>query len=348
MISRCLLLPNPKACWTHTDFLVFVPRLVFAVSSVTPRHVSLRLYDAQKNAVRFLWASPPGLLRPHEAAGSRPVVRRHAHPSRFRGAPGRVSALWQREARAVGVAGRQPAVHQAVRFLRRPALPRYHDPGGGRGTSPRLARGQGAGKAVHGSSLLRAWARPPAGDRHRRNLHRQRAQVPHRGQRLDARPADLVRRQGPLRGEHGRVLRVARPEKSPRIRLAVMDMWKAFRNSTEAHAPQAAILYDKFHSCNTWARPWTRSARGVRPAPGQRAPVHQGAEVHLAVALGQPHHRREKALKMLLWPTAAQQGLPAQGVVRSAVGLRARLGAAVLRQLARCLKWQRLKPREIR
>ncbi len=31
------------------------------------------------------------------------------------------------------------------------------------------------------------------------------------------------------------------------IRLAVMDMWKPFRNATEAQAPQAAILYDKFH-----------------------------------------------------------------------------------------------------
>ncbi|MGH8611513.1 MAG: ISL3 family transposase [Gammaproteobacteria bacterium] len=31
------------------------------------------------------------------------------------------------------------------------------------------------------------------------------------------------------------------------IRLAVMDMWKAFRNSTTMHAPQAAILFDKFH-----------------------------------------------------------------------------------------------------
>jgi transposase len=37
------------------------------------------------------------------------------------------------------------------------------------------------------------------------------------------------------------------PERSQGIRLAVMDMWKAFRNATEAHAPQAAILYDKFH-----------------------------------------------------------------------------------------------------
>jgi transposase len=37
------------------------------------------------------------------------------------------------------------------------------------------------------------------------------------------------------------------PQKARKIQLAVMDMWKAFRNSTEKHAPQAAILYDKFH-----------------------------------------------------------------------------------------------------
>lgn len=32
-----------------------------------------------------------------------------------------------------------------------------------------------------------------------------------------------------------------------RIRLAVMDMGKPFRASTQRHAPQAAILFDKFH-----------------------------------------------------------------------------------------------------
>jgi len=39
------------------------------------------------------------------------------------------------------------------------------------------------------------------------------------------------------------------PKKSKQIRLAVMDMWKAFRNSTlkPEHAPGAAILFDKFH-----------------------------------------------------------------------------------------------------
>ncbi len=39
------------------------------------------------------------------------------------------------------------------------------------------------------------------------------------------------------------------PKKSHKIRLAVIDMWLAFRTSTlqPEHAPQAAILFDTFH-----------------------------------------------------------------------------------------------------
>ena len=36
-------------------------------------------------------------------------------------------------------------------------------------------------------------------------------------------------------------------KKVKHISLAVMDMWKAFEKSTKKNAPQAAILYDKFH-----------------------------------------------------------------------------------------------------
>lgn len=36
-------------------------------------------------------------------------------------------------------------------------------------------------------------------------------------------------------------------ENAGEIRLAVMDMWRPFRTSTQNHAPQAAILFDKFH-----------------------------------------------------------------------------------------------------
>ena len=37
------------------------------------------------------------------------------------------------------------------------------------------------------------------------------------------------------------------PRKAARVRLAVMDMWKPFRLATARHAPQASILFDKFH-----------------------------------------------------------------------------------------------------
>jgi transposase len=36
--------------------------------------------------------------------------------------------------------------------------------------------------------------------------------------------------------------------KSQGIPLAVMDMWKPFRNATTDRAPKAAILFDKFHT----------------------------------------------------------------------------------------------------
>jgi transposase len=35
--------------------------------------------------------------------------------------------------------------------------------------------------------------------------------------------------------------------KTAGIRVAVMDMWAPFRTATQRHAPQAAILFDKFH-----------------------------------------------------------------------------------------------------
>jgi len=37
------------------------------------------------------------------------------------------------------------------------------------------------------------------------------------------------------------------PKRCQHIDLAVMDMWKPFRNSTKCHAPQARIIFDKFH-----------------------------------------------------------------------------------------------------
>ena len=37
------------------------------------------------------------------------------------------------------------------------------------------------------------------------------------------------------------------PKRSGHIRLGVMDMWKPFRNSLKKHAPEAKVVFDKFH-----------------------------------------------------------------------------------------------------
>ena len=50
-------------------------------------------------------------------------------------------------------------------------------------------------------------------------------------------------------------------KQSARIRLAVMDMWKPFRLATTAHAPQAAILFDKFHDLPDKRRVHKKSCR---------------------------------------------------------------------------------------
>jgi transposase len=39
-------------------------------------------------------------------------------------------------------------------------------------------------------------------------------------------------------------------DKSKKIKLVVIDMWKAFQKSTNKNAPQADILFDKFHVIN--------------------------------------------------------------------------------------------------
>ena len=117
------------------------------------------------------------------------------------------------------------------------------------------------------------------------------------------------------------------PKKCRKIRLAVMDMWKAFRNSTlkEGHAPQARIIYDKFHILKHLGEAMDEvRKRRVRTTLGEGPPVHQGAEVQPPVALGEPDHRGEAGLEAAVpGQQAVEQGLPPQGVVRPALGLQA-------------------------
>jgi len=80
------------------------------------------------------------------------------------------------------------------------------------------------------------------------------------------------------------------PRKSRKIKLAVMDMWKPFRNVTKDKAPQAAILFDKFHIIRHLgeALDKVRKAEYARLSGKDRRFI-QGPEVQSAVAPRKPH-----------------------------------------------------------
>ena len=74
----------------------------------------------------------------------------------------------------------------------------------------------------------------------------------------------------------------------------------------------------------------------VCAACGSRPPLYQGSEIHVAVAQGEPHARRQEGVEDTAGgQQAAQHRLRPQGELRPVVELRARgLGTALLRELA--------------
>jgi len=126
-------------------------------------------------------------------------------------------------------------------------------------------------------------------------------------------------------------------KKSRKIKLAVMDMWKPFRTVTKAKAPQAAILFDKFHIMRHLgeALDKIRKAEYARLSGKDRRFI-KGQKYNLLSRHENLTLEGKRALKILAdRQQAPQHGLRPQGGLRSTLGLPARrLGAALLRQLA--------------
>ena len=117
-----------------------------------------------------------------------------------------------------------------------------------------------------------------------------------------------------------------------------MDMWKPFRTVTNERAPQAAILFDKFHVLRHLgeALDQVRKSEYARLTGKERRYI-KGQKYTLL------SHRENLDLA---WPPGPEglagreqtieYRLPAQGVLRSTLELRARgMGTALLRELAR-------------
>jgi transposase len=138
---------------------------------------------------------------------------------------------------------------------------------------------------------------------------------------------------------------------SERIRLAVMDMWKPFRNSTRkaGHAPQAGILYDKFHVLRHLgtAMDQIRKSEYARVSGDDRRFI-KGQKYTLLSHAANLSYEGRQALKLLL---AANRRLNTAYVLKESFGQlwdyqREGWARRFFDHWCAALKWQRLKPYE--
>jgi transposase len=138
-------------------------------------------------------------------------------------------------------------------------------------------------------------------------------------------------------------------KKSARVRLAVMDMWKPFRAATGAHAPKAAILFDKFHIMRHLgeAHDTVRKSEYARLAGRDRRYI-KGQKYTLLSRRENLTLDGKKALKTLL---AANKRLNTAYLLKESFGQlwdyeREAWARRFFENWRSSLKWQRLKPYE--
>ena len=139
------------------------------------------------------------------------------------------------------------------------------------------------------------------------------------------------------------------PRKSAGIRLAVMDMWKPFRNSTKRHASKASILFDKFHILRHLgdALDAVRKAEYARLAGNDRRFI-KGQKYTLLSRRQNLTLEGKRSLKLLL---AANKRLNTAYLLKESFGQlwsynREGWARRFFENWRASLKWQRLKPFE--
>jgi len=133
------------------------------------------------------------------------------------------------------------------------------------------------------------------------------------------------------------------------LRLAVMDMWKPFRNATEAAAPQAAVLFDKFHVMRHLGQALDEVRRSeYARLSGKDRRFIKGQKYTLLSRYEHLSTEGRQALKMLL---AANKRLNTAYLLKESFGQlwdyqREGWARRFFENWRASLKWQRLKPYE--
>ena len=172
----------------------------------------------------------------------------------------------------------------------------------------------------------------------------------HRGQRPGAQEADLVRRRGPFRGEHGAVLRLARAKKVQQNQArrdghveAVPERREGQRRRKRRSCSTSST------SCAISARPSTRSARRNTPASAARTGASSRARSTRCCRVDENLSLEgRRSLELLL---AANKRLNTAYVLKESFGQlwdyqREGWARRFFDNWRASLKWQRLKPYE--
>lgn len=138
-------------------------------------------------------------------------------------------------------------------------------------------------------------------------------------------------------------------KKSRQVKLAVMDMWKAFSNSVKGNTPQAEIIYDKFHILQHLSKAMDEARRReYKRVSGQAREYIKGQRYVLLSHRENLSLEGRKALKKVL---AINKRLNTAYVLKEEFSQLWEYNSEVwarkfFEQWVEKLKWQRLKPFE--
>jgi len=289
MISAC---ENTDVCGTRIAFQASVRAQRYKASSVIRGPASSVYIGGGKNCLRSLWLLRASLVRPQAAPSPRLGVWRPSDLLEGRDPAYRLQEMRQGEAGEAGLARTQSVLQQTLRLLRGTALPSRDYQGHCQRNASGLVDGQEVRDAVHEGTAPQSGEPSSQGDRNRRDLDSEGTHVPDRGQRSAASAANLVRRQGPLRKEHGRVLQVVGTQEE-----------QADSTCGHGHVESVPQLHPQGRACVTsrhfirqvprLASPWQSLGHGTQkrvcPADGQRQAFYQGPEVYAVISARKPH-----------------------------------------------------------
>jgi len=301
------------------------------------REQELLFFDVvKKNDLRFLRHGPSELLRSEGASGPGSFLRGEEDLPGTGDPEGFLQEVREGEAGADVLACRQSVLHEAFRIDGGASLSQRHDTRRCQGVSSQLEDSQGVGQAVYAGTTQAGWHSRPGGDRDRRSLDEEGANLSDRGERSDATPTNLVWRNRPLHREHGSILHLAGTQEGQEDPSGGDGHVEGLREVGREEYPgrRDSVRQVSYHATFGQGARYDSQA-GVPAALREGSTIYQGAKIHALVSPGESLAGWKKESSPAFGgQQTVEHGLPPQRVLWTALGLHhRRLGQTFLREL---------------